>query len=97
MPRRVPRPPANTAEEAPSHLAPEARSFQHPDVTARQLECLSWAAAGKSSTDIGEILGISSRTVEDHLAKLCGRLGVRTRVQAAVHAQELGWISRPTP
>jgi len=82
--------------QEPEHF-PEPRSFAAREVTGRQLECLSWVAAGKSSTDIGEILGISSRTVEDHLSKLCGHLGVRTRVQAAVRAQELGWINPPTP
>jgi LuxR family transcriptional regulator of spore coat protein len=55
-------------------------------LTARQLECLRWAAAGKSSADIGAIVGLSPRTVDDHLAAACRRLGVRTRVQAVVLA-----------
>lgn len=78
----------------------EPRSFADPasfGVTRRQLECLAWVAAGKSATDIGEILGISARTVEDHLAKVCDHMRVRTRVQAAVRAQELGWIDPPMP
>lgn len=81
-------------------VPPEPRSFADPadfGVTRRQLECLRWAAAGKSATDIGEILGISARTVEDHLAKVCEHLEVRTRVQAIVRASELGWITSPTP
>ena len=97
MSRRVIRRSAAAAEAGGAATQAESQSFEHPDVTARQLECLSWVAVGKSSTDIGEILGISSRTVEDHLTKLCGHLGVRTRIQAAVRAQELGWISSPTP
>lgn len=55
-------------------------------LTDRQLECLRWAAAGKSSMDIGAIVGLSPRTVDDHLAAACRRLGVRTRVQAVVLA-----------
>lgn len=55
-------------------------------LTERQLECLRWAAAGKSSADIGAIVGLSPRTVDDHLAAACRRLGVRTRVQAVVLA-----------
>jgi DNA-binding CsgD family transcriptional regulator len=52
--------------------------------------------AGKSSTDIGAILGISKRTVDDHLSAACRRLGVRTRVQAIAAAQALG-ILPPYP
>lgn len=62
-------------------------------ITDRQLECLTWVQEGKSATDIGGILGLSGRTVEGHLIKLCGHLGVKTRVQAVVRARQLGLIS----
>ena len=58
----------------------------------RQLECLAWVQEGKSAGDIGEILGISGRTVESHLARVCEILGVRTRVQAVVRARDLGLL-----
>jgi DNA-binding CsgD family transcriptional regulator len=64
-------------------------------LTARQLECLRWAAAGKSSADIGAIVGLSPRTVDDHLAAACRRLGVRTRVQAVVLSLHHQLISPP--
>lgn len=64
-------------------------------MTARQLECLRWAAAGKSSADIGGIVGLSPRTVDDHLAAACRRLGVRTRVQAVVLALQHRLIPPP--
>jgi DNA-binding CsgD family transcriptional regulator len=64
------------------------------DLTARQLECLSWTQEGKSATDIGAILGISGRTVETHLARVCQQLGVRTRIQAVLKAIELGFLDR---
>lgn len=66
-------------------------------LSPRQLECLRWAQAGKSSTDIGVILGISPRTVEAHLAQACGRLGVRTRIQAISLAIEIGLLSPRPP
>ncbi len=59
------------------------------DVTARQLECLAWAGEGKTALEIGIILGISARTVEGHLAKICEAFGVRKRIQAVVIAREL--------
>jgi DNA-binding CsgD family transcriptional regulator len=61
-------------------------------LTARQLECLMWAGEGKSSVDIGGILGISSATVDGHVADACRRLGVRTRIQAIVEAYRRGWL-----
>jgi DNA-binding CsgD family transcriptional regulator len=61
-------------------------------LSRRQIECLKWTRHGKSSTDIGDILGISSDTVDEHLAGACARLGVRTRVQAAVEAVLMGLL-----
>lgn len=56
----------------------------------RQLECLSWAEAGKSARDAGQILGISQRTVEKHLEQAYELVGVRTRIQAVVRARQIG-------
>lgn len=67
-----------------------------PLLTPRQLECLAWVTAGKSSTDIGCILGISARTVDEHVAMACNRLRVKTRLQAVVAAVRLGLL-QPAP
>lgn len=64
-------------------------------LSARQRECLAWVCAGKSSTDIGAILGLSARTVDDYVAAACQRMGVRTRLQAALCARELGLLGGP--
>ncbi|HEU0042976.1 MAG TPA: LuxR family transcriptional regulator [Sphingomonas sp.] len=61
-------------------------------LSPRQRDCLAWVRHGKSSTDIAELLGISAQTVEEHVAEACRKLGVRTRVQAAVEASLLGII-----
>lgn len=60
-----------------------ARLAPATPLTERQLECLEWAAQGKSSADIAIILGLSKRTVDEHLGTACEKLGVKTRVQAA--------------
>ena len=75
----------------------QTRSFAPRLITDRQLQCLVWVQEGKSASDIGSILGLSGRTVEKHLIKLCGHLGVKTRVQAVVRARELGLIGRAAP
>lgn len=64
-------------------------------LTRRQLECLEWSRHGKSSADIGEILGLSPRTVDEHLAAVCRSLDVRTRVQAVSAALTQGILPYP--
>jgi len=67
------------------------RSRSRP-LTPRQRECLLWVRMGKSSSDIGDLLGLSAETVNDHIAAACQRLGVRTRVQAVAEAAVHGFI-----
>ena len=52
-------------------------------LSPRELECLEWAAQGKSAWEIGRILGISRHTVASYLDNAKEKLGVRTIVQAA--------------
>lgn len=81
----------------PSDEQPTATSQATRHITDRQLQCLAWVQEGKSATDIGSILGLSGRTVEKHIIKICGHLGVKTRVQAVVRARELGLITGSPP
>jgi DNA-binding CsgD family transcriptional regulator len=72
---------------------PHDDPWSAPDFNDRHLEILGLVQDGKSSGDIGTILGLSRRTVEWHLARIFAALGVHTRVQAVVRARELGVIS----
>ncbi|MBU1253449.1 MAG: LuxR family transcriptional regulator [Alphaproteobacteria bacterium] len=89
---------ATAAEVVGAHYGLAARrlnsALQQVDrrLTPRQRECLLWARAGKSSTVIGEILGISPATVNEHLGLACRTLEVATRVQAVVEAMRLGLL-----
>ena len=53
-------------------------------LSRREAECLEWASQGKSSWEIGRILGISPYTVSSYLSSAKKKLGVRTVVQAAI-------------
>ena len=64
-------------------------------LSPRQTECLFWVQEGKSSRDIGTILGVSHRIVERHVFKACHKLGVKTRLQAVIRARTLGLIADP--
>ncbi len=74
-------------------VAGEPRSFARLYITERQLEILSWVQEGKSARDIGDILGISPRTVEHQLEKVCESLEVRTRFQAVLKMRDLGVLA----
>jgi DNA-binding response OmpR family regulator len=52
-------------------------------LTPREAEVLFWVVKGKTSRDIGEILGTSPRTVNKHLEHVFEKLGVETRTAAA--------------
>ncbi len=52
-------------------------------LTQREAEVLYWVVQGKTSNDIGEILGNSPRTVNKHLEHVFEKLGVETRTAAA--------------
>jgi len=55
-------------------------------LTNRESEVLLWIAKGKANRDIGEILGLSARTVNKHLEQIYVKLGVENRASAAVKA-----------
>lgn len=69
-----------------STLAGDALLRDHFSLTAREAEVLLWIAKGKANKDIGEILGLSSRTVNKHLEQIYVKLGVENRASAAVKA-----------
>jgi len=52
-------------------------------LTQREAEVLYWVTLGKTSRDIGDILGSSPRTVNKHLEHVFEKLGVETRTSAA--------------
>lgn len=52
-------------------------------LTKRESEVLYWTTKGKTSRDIGDILGSSPRTVNKHLEHVFVKLGVETRTAAA--------------
>jgi DNA-binding CsgD family transcriptional regulator len=59
---------------------------QRLNLTAREAEVLLWIARGKANRDIGQILGLSPRTVNKHLEQIYAKLGVENRTAAAALA-----------
>ncbi|WP_041247856.1 PA1136 family autoinducer-binding transcriptional regulator [Komagataeibacter medellinensis] len=61
-------------------------------LSEREREVLSWTAAGRRQVDIAAILGLSERTVENHLRRIRKRLGASTTAQAIRTAIQNGDI-----
>jgi DNA-binding NarL/FixJ family response regulator len=61
-------------------------------LTGREIEALTWVARGKSSADISVLMDVSERTVNFHISNVIRKLGVATRVQAAIRCALLGLI-----
>lgn len=55
-------------------------------------ECLSWAGHGKTAWETAQIMALSPRTVEFHLANAIAKLGAANKVHAAAIAVRLGLI-----
>ena len=72
-----------------ARLAGVARNELWPklvDLNDREVETLTWAARGKTSAEIAQILGLSKRTVDFHIDNAREKLGAATRVEAAIKA-----------
>lgn len=57
-----------------------------PDISDRELECLNWAAAGKTSGEIATIVQLSEHTVNHYLNSCCKKLDCVNRTQAVATA-----------
>lgn len=58
----------------------------------RELECLSWVAAGKTSSEIARITSLSEHTVNHYLQVCCKKLDTVNRIQAVATALRLSLI-----
>jgi LuxR family transcriptional regulator, quorum-sensing system regulator BjaR1 len=55
-------------------------------LTAREIEVLTWVARGKSAWEIGQILRITKRTVDEHVHAAVLKLGADNRTHAVALA-----------
>ena len=70
-----------------SGKAPARRGWPR-GLSDREVEVLRFVARGKSNREIGELLGISPRTVQNHIAHIYDEIGVYTRAGAALFVTE---------
>jgi DNA-binding CsgD family transcriptional regulator len=57
-------------------------AFMASPLTVRERTVLAMAAVGKTASEIGEILGITERTVQEHIEMVVRKLGADSRENA---------------
>lgn len=70
----------------------DAGSGAREKLSSREIECLRWAAAGKSSDEIAIILGISAYTVSSYFKSATRKLDAVNRMQAIARAMRMKLI-----
>jgi DNA-binding NarL/FixJ family response regulator len=74
-------------QRAIAHQSKPAAPPSHPGLAAltpREREVLSLIATGAKNHEIAEILGVSEKTIKNHVTNILSRLNLRDRTQAAV-------------
>jgi pimeloyl-ACP methyl ester carboxylesterase len=69
---------------------PGRRAASLDGLTAREAQIVERIARGLDNTAIAAQLGLSEKTVRNHITHIFGKLGVQTRAQAIVLAREAG-------
>ncbi|MBI2376995.1 MAG: HD domain-containing protein [Deltaproteobacteria bacterium] len=78
--------------DAAGHRVPLVRKDRIAGLTSREIEVLRLVTRGQTMKEIGAALGISPKTVDNHLQSLYAKIGVKTRAGATLFAVENGLI-----
>jgi len=88
------------APEAAAHLMREVRAAELKGadsgeaLTKRETDVLRLLAKGRANKEIAVELGIGEKTVKTHVSSIRAKLGVQSRIQAALQATRLGLIDQ---
>lgn len=73
---------------------PAAPQAAFPELTGRERQILELIAAGQSNAAIANRLGLSVKTVANHISSIFGKLQVAGRAEAIIKARDAG-LGRP--
>ena len=66
--------------------------FPGPRLSTREIEVLKWTAEGKTASDIGTILNLTTRTANFHISSAIKKIGANNKTSAVVIAAKLGLL-----
>lgn len=66
--------------------------IKNKTLTPRELECLKWAALGKTGADTALILSVSEATVAFHLKNAIAKMNAASKAHAVALALSRGWV-----
>lgn len=69
-----------------------AESFDHEALTIREIDVLRFVVAGDANKTVAKKLNIALGTVKVHVRSIMGKLGARTRTEAAAVARRRGLV-----
>jgi DNA-binding NarL/FixJ family response regulator len=81
---------ANLARQLSALVTGVEPSDPFPDLTAREREVLDALTAGATTSQIGDRLGVSDKTVRNHISNILTKLEVLDRTQAVLKARAAG-------
>jgi DNA-binding NarL/FixJ family response regulator len=70
----------------------KSQKANHAQLTERHLEVLELAAKGITYKEIGEILGLTERTVKYHMGRIIELLHLENRSQVVAYAARMGLV-----
>ena len=62
------------------------------ELSTRETEVIRLIAEGLSNKEISARLGLSEKTIKNHISRIFSKLNIYARTQAAVHAIKLGLL-----
>lgn len=74
----------------PAAMPPTTPPRAFPSLSDREEEILRLIAQGRSNHEIANQLGLSVKTVQNHVSNIFGKLQVADRVQAVIRARQAG-------
>ncbi len=89
---RLPRQETQNVLDSTGHVG-QGETVWPDGMTKREAQVLRELSLGKSNKDIAQALGISPKTVDNHLQNLYPKIGAETRTAAALYAMQLGLFS----
>ena len=85
------------SRERETHSRQVARRMQAVRLSHREIQVMELVAAGHRSQDVADVLFLSKRTVDFHLANCFEKLGVCNRIQAVRTIWSLGILPFEPP